>query len=549
MILTLVMFAAFAGPARADAPKPAVPQRLSDRGQRELEGILAEGRLSHLQFGEYQAEIEDFYRSAGYTLAWVRGSRPTAKARAVIKLLQAAEKQGLLPDEYDGPLWKERLASLRRPHRRAPESELLRFDLMLTVCTMHYALDLHLGRINPQRRRSPLDAHPHVRRMWDVVRRRVAPTQDVAAALSAVEPPFPAYRRLVKAVQRYNRLARMDDGEKLPSSALPIQPGDSYSGVPRLTRLLASLGDLPPGATTYPKIYEEPLVKAVRRFQRRHGVAPSGLLDEQTLQQLNTPLSMRLRQLRLTLERWRWLPHEFKRPPIIVNIPEFRLYAGDARPQKVVVGMAFEHQTPVFSSELTEVIFRPPWNVPMSIQRGELVEKIAKSPAAYLMKNDMDVLDAQGNIVASGAVSPEILKQLEQGRLYLRQRPGPNSALGLVKFLMPNSGSVYLHGTPSKRGFEESRRDLSHSCIRVEDPEALAAWVLRGRPEWTPALIRAAIEGTQTVTVKLTEPIPVLLQYGTAAVQEDGEVRFFDDIYSRDAAEGAAFEQKAWAAP
>ena len=151
--------------------------------------------------------------------------------------------------------------------------------------------------------------------------------------------------------------------QPLPATVDPVRPGDRYSGVPRLTRLLKLLGDMPPKAASDPKIYKGALVKAVKRFQRRHGLAPDGQLGEQTLSQLNTPLAQRLRQLRLTLERWRWLPHRFARPPILVNIPEFRLYAGDLPPQKVVVGMAFEHQTPVFASRLTEVIFRPPWNV------------------------------------------------------------------------------------------------------------------------------------------------------------------------------------------
>jgi murein L,D-transpeptidase YcbB/YkuD len=137
-----------------------------------------------------------------------------------------------------------------------------------------------------------------------------------------------------------------------------------------------------------------------------------------------------------------------------------------------------------------------------------------------------------------------MLKELKAGQLYLRQRPGPGNSLGLVKFLMKNKNSVYLHGAPSKHGFWESRRDLSHGCIRVQDPAALALWVLRDRPEWTRERIKAAMAGTATVTVKLTESIPVLLQYGTAAVGEDGEVRFFEDIYSRDAAEGAAFEKR-----
>ncbi len=512
------------------------PQRLTAEGERELRGIVSEGRLQTLRFGEYQAELGEFYRSEDYTLAWVRDSRPTAKARAVIKLLQAADEKGLIAREYEGPFWKRRLAALSRPHRPSSERELLRFDLALTVCAMRYVTDLHLGRINPRKPRAP--------RLWDILRERIVPAQDTAAALSALEPPFPPYRRLIAAVQRYNDLARQDDGELLPVSTTTIKAGDRYSGTPRLTRLLRLLGDLPSGISVDPNVYAEPLVKAVKRFQRRHGLAPDGFLDPQTVRQLNTPLSQRLSQLRLALERWRWLPREFSRPPVIVNIPEFRLYAGDAPPQRVVVGMAFaEKETPVFTSVMTEVVFHPPWTVPISIQKKELVAKIAKNPSTYLRKNNFEVIDRDDAVVATGAVSKAVLEKLRQGRLYLRQKPGPDNSLGAVKFYMPNAHSVYIHGTPSRRGFEQSRRDLSHSCIRVENPEALAVWALRGQPEWTPEHIRAAIEGKETIAVKVTEPIPVLLQYGTAVVEENGEVRFFDDIYGRDAAEGASFER------
>ncbi|PIS47346.1 MAG: hypothetical protein COT17_03950 [Elusimicrobia bacterium CG08_land_8_20_14_0_20_51_18] len=212
------------------------------------------------------------------------------------------------------------------------------------------------------------------------------------------------------------------------------------------------MGDLSPQAVSDTELYTGPLVEAVKRFQRRHGLAPDGRLGERTFRQLNTPLSQRLRQLMLTLERWRWLPRSFSRPPIIVNIPEFRLSAGDAPSQKVVVGIAFKHETPVFASRLTEVIFRPPWNVPMSIQLSELVPEIEKNPA-YLEKNGFEVIDGKNLVLSSGAVSAAVLDRLREGRLYLRQRPGPNNSLGLVKFLIPNNHSVYLHGTPSRRGF------------------------------------------------------------------------------------------------
>ncbi len=548
----LFHFRASASPAASAGPGPGVPsaaepQRLSPAGENELRGLVAAGRLETLQspaFGGYQSEIGDFYRSGGYTLTWVRRSRPTAKARIVIKRLQAADNEGLLAQDYDGPLWADRLAGLTRRGRPATESQLLRFDLALTICAMRYILDLHLGRINPAPFQAEFDVEPDIRGPSEFLRKRVLSAADVAAAFSELEPPFPSYRRLVRAVQRYTVLAAGDDGAQLPSAGTPVKPGERYAGVPRLARLLRLLGDLPPRAVTGLELYSKPLVKAVKRFQRRHGLPADGRLGEQTLRQLNTPLSLRLRQLRLALERWRWLPHRFSRPPILVNIPEFRLYAGDEPSQKVVVGMSFEHQTPVFSSRLTEVVFRPPWNVPLSIQSTEMVAELEKDPS-YLKKHAIDVIDGADAVVSSGAVSAAVLEELRAARLFLRQRPGPGNALGLVKFLMPNSNSVYIHGSPSRRGFMGSQRDLSHGCIRVEHPAALAAWVLRGRPEWTPERIRAAMNGTETVTVKLREPIPVLIQYGTAVADEGGEVRFFEDIYGRDAAEGEAFDKRA----
>jgi murein L,D-transpeptidase YcbB/YkuD len=541
--LALLLCAGCAAPSGRTAP-----QRLSAQAKRELLDIVAAGRMETLRkpdFGEYQAELRGFYGSDGHVLAWVQGSQPTAKARAVIKLLQAADDKGLLADDYDGARWPARLASLEFSGRGASETELLRFDLALSICAMRYISDLHLGRINPRLFHDSFDIAPDIRGPSDVLLKRVAPAQDVEAALDPVEPPFPAYRRLVKAVRRYQELARQDDGELLP---LPYQglvrPGHRYPGVPRLTRLLRLLGDLPPSASPDPATYAGPLVKAVKRFQRRHGLSPDGLLGAQTLQGLNTPLRRRLSQLRLSLERWRWLPHRLSHPPIIVNIPEFRLYAGDSRPQRIVVGIAFEHETPVFDSLLTSVVFRPPWNVPMSIQIAELVPLIEQDPS-YLARESLEVIDAKGRVVSTGTVSAAHLSRLQAGRLHLRQRPGPDSSLGLVKFLMPNSHSVYLHGTPSQGGFSKSRRDFSHSCIRVEDPGALAAWALRDQPGWTAQRIREAMAGAQTLTVKLAEPIPVLIQYATAVVEHDGEVRFFNDLYNRDEAEEPAFEQRA----
>jgi L,D-transpeptidase YcbB len=300
------------------------------------------------------------------------------------------------------------------------------------------------------------------------------------------------------------------------------------------------LGDMPrTGLAITPDLsFRAPLVPAVKHFQQRHGLEPNGILDTHTFEELNTPLSRRVLQIKLTLERWRWLPHEFDRPPIVVNIPEFRLYAvnEDNRPafsMKVVVGRSYKHQTPVFATELKSVIFRPYWDVPLSIQRKELIPELRKNPG-YLRNHSFEVVTPQGQIVSEDVTSEEMEKQLYSGRLAMRQRPGPSNSLGLVKFDMPNVYDVYMHGTPATALFSRSRRDFSHGCIRVEDPVALAAWVLRDKPTWDTEHILGAMNGSQTTRVTLTKPIPVLILYGTAIVTDEGEVDFFDDIYDLD---------------
>jgi len=321
-----------------------------------------------------------------------------------------------------------------------------------------------------------------------------------------------------------------------------VDLGSDYDGIPRLTRLLRLLGDLPADAVVVDDshVYAEPLVAAVKHFQERHGLDPDGRLGPQTFKQLNTPLSTRLEQLRLTLERWRWVPYQFTAPPIVVNIPEFRLraYTDDGKialSMKVIVGKAYRHETPVFERDMKFVVFRPYWNVPPSIQRSEIVPAIRRN-RNYIAKNRYEVITPQGSVVTSGEISDDVLAQLAAGKLMVRQKPGPSNALGLVKLMFPNEYNVYLHSTPAPQLFAQARRDFSHGCIRVEQPAELAAWVLRDNPGWTLDRARAAMEsGTDNVQVNLTRPVPVLILYGTAVVDGQDQVHFFDDLYGYDA--------------
>jgi len=252
-------------------------------------------------------------------------------------------------------------------------------------------------------------------------------------------------------------------------------------------------------------------------------------------------LAARVRKIALTLERWRWLP-AFQTPPIIVNIPEFRLFAfrqtadraADILQMDVIVGRTFPRtRTPVFAADMKSVIFRPYWDVPRSITLREMLPKIQADPG-YLASQHLEIVSV-GPAAAVLPATPATIAALAAGTARLRQQPGPDNALGLIKFDLPNFHDVYLHSTPAQQLFLRSRRAFSHGCIRVSDPVALAADVLRDTSgDWTPAKIEGAMHGPETRRVALAKPIRVMILYGTVLAKEDGEVLFFDDLYGQD---------------
>jgi murein L,D-transpeptidase YcbB/YkuD len=341
------------------------------------------------------------------------------------------------------------------------------------------------------------------------------------------------------------RLAKEDTPETLPVPKGIVFSGTLYDGTPRLTRLLRLLGDLPDDAVVpeNPRLYGGALVEAVQRFQERHGLRTDGYLELTTIEQLNVPLSYRVEQIRLTLERYRWVRYDFRRPPIVVNIPAFRLYAYNeagniALTMTVDVGGedAASTRTPLLQDEIEYLVFRPYWDVPLSIQRDEIVPNVRDDPN-YLSEVHFEVIAPNGQLVTDGKVTKEVLQQMSSGKLRVRQKPGLENSLGLVKFIFPNRYNVYLHDTPSwGEYFENPDRSVSHGCVHVEKPDELAAWVLRDKPEWTLERVRHAMhDGQDAHKVNLTKPIPVLILYSTALAREHGDIHFYRDIYGYDA--------------
>ena len=503
-----------------------------------LREIAASGRLVGMErgnFSDYRKLVQAAYEASDYAPLWVNGDQPTAQALGMIKAFEASAQKGLNPRDYDAGRWAARVDAMKG----STDEKRAEFDAALTVAAMRYISDLHIGRVNPKHFKFGIDVQSKKYDLPGFVAQRIVSASDLLAVLDGVEPPYDGYRRTERVLQQYLQLAAKGDGPKIPEATKTVAPGEAFAGTAQLAERLRLLGDLPAGAGDS-ATYDGALVDGVKRFQERHGLAPDGKLGATTIRELNTPLSARVQQLDFALERWRWLPPEFPQPPVVVNIPEFRLRAFEggqkvALAMNVVVGKAAPTQTPVFTDDIKFIVFRPYWNVPPGILRRTVIPGIEKS-SSYISSQRFEVTDSGGRPVSAGG---DLVAGLRSGKYSIRQLPGPKNSLGLIKFMFPNSHSVYLHSTPSTELFEKSRRDFSSGCIRVEKPAELAAFLLRNQPDgdqpWTVERAQTAMDsGKDNRQVNLATQVPVLLLYVTAVAEEDGTVHFFDDLYGHD---------------
>jgi murein L,D-transpeptidase YcbB/YkuD len=517
------------------AAQPAIRQALETR---------APAPLTSADWTRWQPAMASLYEARGFAPLWFAGNSPTAAALALSEELRAAGRRGLRPADYSADALYE--AVRRAAGAAMTEDDSARLDVALSITAAKFAAELHSGRVDPRMLgfeldavQPPLDVLPILREL------AAAPGPDgIACVLEGLEPAWRRVTLLKEALVRYRALA-----EELPAVQIAkparwgLTAGDAYAGGLQLRRLLTALGDLPRGTAepADPGVLDAASSAALAGFQRRHGLAQSGALDQRTFRALSVPLERRVRQIELALERFRWLPPSVDGPPIVVNIPQFRLFAFYTTQDRedailrvdVIVGRTFARfNTPVFAADMTHVIFNPYWDVPYGILTNELLPQIKADPS-WMRRNGYEVVGSDGALTQQA--SAQTLAALAAGTARLRQRPGPNNALGKVKFVFPNRHNVFLHDTPSVELFAATRRAFSHGCIRVADPVALAEYALRENPGWTRARIVDAMKGAAPVRVNLEEPIRVFILYATALAAEDGTMYFFDDIYGHDA--------------
>lgn len=502
--------------------------------------------LPGLALANEQSLLQALQQRQEGRLLWSSDGRATPQATELMEILRNADRDGLRPEDYGVAFIAEQWS---RAAASGPAGDWAGFDALLSHAALRLVSHLHYGRIDPRsagfelrEARTDLDVAATVAALATAAR--------VRDAIAAAEPRFHHYHLLKKALAPYRALAANPTLTLLPAfGRRSLHEGDAYAGASALRRLLVAFGDMPAeeaakGGET--ATLDPALTAALKRFQTRNGLTADGTLGAKTFATLTMPLAQRVRRIELTLERWRWLP-ALTTPPIMVNIPQFRLFAfktvedraADIVQMPVIVGQAYPRtRTPVFLGEMRYVIFRPYWDVPASIARRELLPDIRKD-SGYLAKHNMEIVDGESDDSKIVAPTPAALDALEAGQLRLRQRPGPDNALGPIKFMFPNVHNVYLHGTPAQHLFEQSSRAFSHGCIRVSDPVALAEHVLKNADgDWNREKILAAMKGdenqTRPLRVNLRQPIRVMIVYGTVLATEAGPVQFFEDIYGHD---------------
>jgi murein L,D-transpeptidase YcbB/YkuD len=498
--------------------------------------------------------LTDFYRDRDFEPAWFDsgGLRPTVQW--LVRYIGQTGKEGLIPSDYHQASIERLLQELSLPPFPPDGSQAARWadlDLILTDAFLLLGSHLSGGRINPETLHTDWLINENSIDMLAFL--HTTETRDqMERAVQALIPMHAGYLGLKAALQQMREL-ELQGG--WPQIQLPdtMKPGDRSGQVPLIRRRMRISGDLPAsGPAQDPEelsdTYDNALAAAIQRFQKRHGLAPDGVIGRRTREAMNIAATQRIRQIELNLERWRWLPRDLGERYIEVNTADFSLRVLEKSKavltMRVVVGRP-ARRTPVFSTTMSYMVLNPYWNVPRTIAVKDILPKLADG-VDYLLEQRFKVF--AGWQEQAPEIDPRTVPWKDYSEDYfplaLRQEPGENNALGRIKFIFPNKFAVYLHDTPQRSLFERVQRDFSSGCIRLEKAPALADYLLADDPFWTPERLRQVFDRGQRRVVRIPRPITVHLLYMTAWVDEDGILQFRKDIYGRDRKLSAALSNR-----
>jgi L,D-transpeptidase YcbB len=512
-VLAAVLVSSPAGAQTAEAVRTRVEQ-LHDAPATPIAGVrlLRPDAVAH------------FFEARDFRPAWA-----PAAAAEILQAIHTIDRDGLTPADYHLAL----LESLTAGTKTAPAEDV---QLLLADAVAALVDDVSFGKVRPR----TLDPR------WNVDPRRGTPALETlvdkvaasptASTIESLKPGHFIYTGLRSALARYRAIAAGGGWGHIPPGPA-IKPG-AASADPRLPAIrarLAASGDL---AASEPAGdgYDAALQAAVKAFQERHRLAPDGVIGKTTIDEMNVSAAARVDQIRVNLERVRWVIAGEVDSFVLVNLPAFKVYVirehKNVWEGRTMIGKQ-ARQTPAFRADMRYVVFNPDWTVPPTILAKDVLEGMRKGENTIARKN-LTIIDRQGHVVPPDSIDWTTV-QPRNFPYTLRQPPGEDNALGRVKFIFPNEHSIFLHDTPHREGFSSDLRTFSSGCIRLERPLELAASLLADQPEWTPARIDAVVASGKSQTVFLKQPLPVMIVYWTVSVGSSGDLHFARDVYDRDA--------------
>ena len=488
--------------------------------------------------------IANVYRENGFEPLWVDVQGPNRNAVILLKVLKSASEQGLDPEDYQAD-------QIESYWPRKDSASLAKIDILLTTALQAYVSDVREGRLDPCIRDPDLFTCARDRSIDPVeLTAKAFAAQDIASFLDAQAPDTKQYRELRNVLKQYREIENSGGWLPIPEGPL-LRPGKHYPAIPLVRERLAATGDLDSEISPDdPSLYDEALEIAVKKFQHRHGLEQDGIIGVATRNAMNIPVSSKIRQILINMERLRWISRDLGPLYVLVNIAGYRLSLFNDTWQvlemPVIVGKHYR-KTPVFSSYIKYIELNPYWNIPPSIAKKDILPKL-KTDLGYLSYQQIRVFDgwkSNARELDPAQIHWTEITAGQMGGFSLRQDPGPKNLLGRVKFVFPNRFSVYLHDTPSHNLFQRPERTFSHGCIRLSRPVELAACLLGGKDSgWDETRIQEVINTGQRRIVKLKTPVPIHIVYLTVSTGPEGAVYFNRDVYGRDALlDEALFEE------
>jgi murein L,D-transpeptidase YcbB/YkuD len=476
--------------------------------------------LLRADFSRVSEFVGQIYQSTQFQPLWFTANRSEKNLNDLLSVLNNAPNDALKPANYDVERLKQFIATPTLDSNTTAS-----YDVALTVSLVRYLHDLRQGQVDPRDVQYPVHIAPKPPIDLAGLLKQHLSSQTLSELVGQFEPKAKQYQQLKQILNRLQQLGNQSGTAEFKPGKV-LRPGDKHPQIAYLRQRLRAMGMIEGDNDS--KTYDNDLAAAVKKVQQQQGLKADGVIGSTTAALFNQSSREKVAQIELAMERARWIPDPTEGPMIVVNIPAFELWAfnsvDDPKPlnMKVIVGKAPDKQTPVLWEEMKYLEFMPYWNIPSTIFKKEILPKAANNQG-YLASQDIELVKHQNSEEQGGG-----------SYLRARQRPGKKNPLGRVKFVFPNTADVYLHDTPGHAAFNRPRRDLSHGCVRVSEPEQLAQFVLGDQQGWDKETIKQAMSAPKTRHVSLKRAVPVLFYYATTFVDHENQLRFYPDVYGQD---------------